>query len=139
LRNNEKRWRLRLTTLAALVAALVGGGTLVAPGAAHADTATLSRRPLGGSSYVLLFTITNDTNAPLTSWRMEFDLPPGEEVVGLFTFTIKVTKIGQHFILENKDPQYIGPGGSAYHGIPIRGLSWPENCVTRGTPCIIDA
>jgi hypothetical protein len=121
------------------MAALVGATTLVAPGAASADTAALSRRPLGSASYVLVFAITNDTSAPLTSWRMEFDLPPGEVVQGLFSFSIRVTKVGQHFILENAHSEYMAPGGAVHYGIPILGQSWPQNCHTRGTPCVIQA
>jgi hypothetical protein len=138
LRKNAKRWRSRFTALAGLTATLVGAATLVAPGAAYADTATLSRRPLGSGSYVLVFSITNDTNAPLNSWRMEFDLPPGELVQGLFTFSIRVTKVDQHFVLENAKSVTINPGGSVSYGIPIVGQSWPQNCLTRGTPCGID-
>jgi hypothetical protein len=138
LRNNAKRWRLRFVALAGLVAALVGGATLVAPGAAYADTAALSRRPLGAGSYILVFSITNDTSAPLSSWRMEFDLPPGGHVQGLFTFDIRVTWVDQHFTLENAHPVTINPGRSVTYGIPILGQSWPQNCVTRGTPCSID-
>lgn len=124
--------------LAALIGALVGGATLVAPGAAYADTAALSRRPLGSGSYILIFSITNDTNASLNSWRMEFDLPPGQAVQGLFTFDIRVTKTDQHFVLENKNPVTINPGRSVLYSIPILGLGWPQNCLVRGTPCGID-
>ncbi|MEH1125680.1 cellulose binding domain-containing protein [Micromonospora sp. CPCC 206061] len=120
------------------MATLVGAATLVAPGAAYADTAALSRRPFGSGSYILVFSITNDTSAPLNGWRMEFDLPPGEFVQGLFTFSIRVTKVDQHFILENANPVTINPGRSVNYGIPILGQSWPQNCLSRGTPCSID-
>ncbi|WP_432994539.1 cellulose binding domain-containing protein [Dactylosporangium sp. CA-233914] len=135
MHNNTKRWRLRLATLATLVATLIGGATLLAPGAASADTATLSRRPLGPASYNLRFTITNDTNAPINGWRLEFDLPPGEYAVGLFSFDIQVTQTGQHFVLQNKNPAVLAPGNSINTGLIVVGLSWPLNCVTRGTPC----
>jgi hypothetical protein len=138
LRNNAKRWRLRFTAVAGLLVAFVGGATLVAPGAAYADAAALSRQPFSSGSYILIFSITNDTSAPLNGWRMEFDLPPGESVQGLFTFDIRVTKVDQHFILENARAVTINPGRSVAHRIPILGHSWPQNCLTRGTPCDID-
>ncbi|GGM71295.1 hypothetical protein GCM10007977_086400 [Dactylosporangium sucinum] len=139
MQNNAKRWRLRLVTLVTLMAGLVGGVTLVAPGAASADTATLGRQPLGPASYILQFAITNDTGASENGWRMEFDLPPGEYVQGLFAFSIRVTRTGQHFVLENAYPGVYGPGTSVNGSIAIIGLSWPLNCVTRGTPCTISA
>ncbi|MER7008082.1 cellulose binding domain-containing protein [Dactylosporangium sp. NPDC000555] len=135
MHNNAKRWRLRLATLATLVATLIGGATLVAPGAASADTAALTRQPLGSASYILRFTITNDTNASVNGWQLEFDLPPGEFVQGLFAFDIKVTRTDQHFVLQNANPVVLNPGRSISTGIFIVGLSWPLNCVTRGTPC----
>ncbi|GAA4703734.1 cellulose binding domain-containing protein [Phytohabitans rumicis] len=137
MRNNAMRWRSRLGALAGLLALLIGGAVLVAPGAAFADTATLSRRPLGPHSYILNFTITNDTSAPINGWRMEFDLPPGELVQGLFAFDIRVTRADPHFILENARQIVLAPGQSASYGIAILGDSWPINCVTRGTPCSI--
>jgi hypothetical protein len=131
MRNNTKRF-------AALMAVFIGGATLVAPGAAHADAATLSRKPLGPASYVLRFKIANDTGASMTSWRMEFDLPPGELVQGFLSLDIRVTRVDQHFILENAHPILLPPGQSIGTGIVILGLSSPLNCVTRGTPCTFD-
>jgi hypothetical protein len=137
LHNNAKRWRQRLAALATLAAVLVGGSALVAPAAAFADTATLSRQPFGPTSYVLKYTITNDTNVPMTSWRMEFDLPAGQYVQGFFSLDIRVTQTGQHFVLQNANPILEPPGGSHSSGVVIVGSSWPLNCVTRGTPCIL--
>jgi len=135
--NNAKRWRLRLAALATLGAVLAGGAALTAPGAAFADRATLTRQPLGPASYILRFKITNDTNASTNGWRMYFDLPPGDLVQGLFSPDIRVTRVGQHFVLENAYPALIPPGGTVSTGIAILGLSWPLNCVTRGTPCTL--
>jgi chitinase len=138
LRNNAQRWRLRFTALIGLMAVFTGGATLVAPGAVFADTATLSRKPLGSPSYTLLFKITNDTVVPMDGWRMEFDLPPGELVQGLFNFEVRVTRQDPHFILENARPMVLQPGQSINQYIHILGDSWPINCVTRGTPCGFD-
>jgi hypothetical protein len=69
---------------------------------------------------------------------MEFDLPPGEFVQGLFTFDIRVTRVDQHYTLANAQPVTINPGRSVSYSIPILGQSWPQNCHTRGTPCSID-
>jgi hypothetical protein len=137
LLDNAKRWRLRLGTLVTAMTLLIGGAVLVTPGVAAADTATLSRQPLGSASYILRFKITNDTKVTEYGWRMEFDLPPGEFVQGLFAFDIRVTRTGQHFVLENANPLVLSPGTSISTGIAIVGQSWPLNCVTRGTPCTV--
>ena len=139
MHNNAKRWRQRLAVLATLAAVLFGGAALVAPDAAFADTATLSRQPFGPSAYILKFKITNDTNVSMTSWRMEFDLPAGQYVQGFFSLDIRVTQTGQHFVLQNVNPFLEPPGGSISTGVAIVGSSWPLNCVTRGTPCILSA
>ena len=136
MHNNAKRWRQRLAALATLAAVLTGA-TLVAPVAAFADTATLSRQPFLPTAYALRFQITNDTNVSLTSWRMEFDLPAGQYVQGFFTPTVQVTQTGQHWALQNVYPVLVPPGGSISSGVAIVGSSWPLNCVTRGTPCIL--
>jgi chitinase len=137
LPNNAKRWRLRMSALATLMALLAGGATLVAPSAAVADTATLSRQPFGSQSYFLRFTITNDTNVSENGWRIEFDLPQGEYATGLFQFEIRVTQTGQHFVVENARPTVLNPGSSVTSSVVIVGASWPLNCVTRGTPCTV--
>lgn len=120
------------------MAVFIGGATLVAPSAVFADTATWSRVPLYSQSYTLLFKITNDTNAPMNGWRMEFDLPPGQLAQGVFNFEVRVTRQDPHFILENARPIVLQPGQSVNHYMVILGDGSPINCVTRGTPCSFD-
>jgi len=138
LNNYVKRWRTALhVTVSALTSFILG--LAVAPVAhAAAATATLSVEHTWQTGFIARFTVVNSSTAPLTDWRLEFDLPAGESVVHTWNSTI--TQSGTHYVLAPANwNRVIAPGGSATGG--MRGMltgsySPPANCVLNGqVPC----
>ena len=134
LKDCVKRWRtaLHVAASALLVAILVLG---IAPVAhAAAATATLSVEHTWQTGFIARFTITNASTAPLSDWKLEFDMPVGQSVSHTWNSTI--TQSGTHYVLTPANwNRVIAPGGSATGG--LRGVltgsySPPSNCVLNG-------
>lgn len=138
LTNCVKRWRTALhATVPALMVAILGLGITPVAHAAAA-TATLSVEHTWQTGFIARFTITNPSTAPLTDWKLEFDLPAGETVSHTWNSTL--TQSGTHYVLIPANwNRIIAPGGSATGG--LRGVltgsySPPSNCVLNGQyPC----
>ncbi|WP_081292822.1 cellulose-binding domain-containing protein [Mycobacterium colombiense] len=136
--NCVKRWR---TALHAIVAPLMAAilGLAISPVAhAAAATATLSVAHTWQTGFIANFSVTNASMAPLSDWKIEFDLPVGESVLHAWNST--VTQSGTHYVLTPANwNRVIPPGGSATGG--LRGVlsgsySPPANCVLNGQyPC----
>lgn len=127
-----KRWRRTAlqVTVSALTVAILGLG--IAPVAhAAAPAATLSVSHAWQTGFIAHFTITNSSTAPLTDWRLEFDLPAGESVSHTWNSTI--TQSGTHYVLSPANwNRSIAPGGSAtggFRGVLTGSYSPPSNCV----------
>jgi hypothetical protein len=134
LNNYVKRWRTALhVTVSALIVAILG--LAISPVAhAAAATATLSVEHTWQTGFIANFTVTNASAAPLTDWRLDFDMPAGQSV--LHTWNSNVTQSGTHYVLTPVTwNRTIAPGGSATGG--MRGVltgtySPPSNCVLNG-------
>ncbi|SLI43631.1 chitinase [Mycobacteroides abscessus subsp. massiliense] len=132
------RWRAILhTALAALIFAL-----LALPGApiarAAAAAATLTVTSTWQTGFIARFTVTNMSTAPMSDWRLEFDLPVGESI--RHTWSSAITQSGTHYVLTPANwNRVIAPGSSATGG--LRGVlsgsyTPPLNCVLNGQyPC----
>lgn len=132
--NYVKRWRTALhVAVSALTVAILG---LAGTPAAHAAaaTATLTVEHTWQTGFIARFTVVNSSLAPLSDWKLEFDLPAGESVVHTWNSTI--TQSGTHYVLTPANwNRTIAPGGSATGG--MRGLltgsyTPPSNCVLNG-------
>ncbi|BDB43146.1 MULTISPECIES: cellulose-binding domain-containing protein [Mycobacterium] len=137
LRRYEKRWRTALhVVLSACVVALLGIGAAPAAHAA-AVTATLSVSSTWQTGFIGHFTVTNASMAPLSDWRLEFDMPVGQSVSHTWNSTI--AQSGTHFVISPANwNRIIAPGGTATGG--MRGVltgtySPPVNCRINGQPC----
>lgn len=138
LNNCVKRWRTGLhATVPALMVAILGLGITPVAHAAAA-TATLSVEHTWQTGFIARFAIANPSTAPLTDWKLEFDLPAGETVSHTWNSTL--TQSGTHYVLTPANwNRIIAPGGSATGG--LRGVltgsySPPSNCVLNGQyPC----
>ncbi|OBH60133.1 cellulose-binding domain-containing protein [Mycobacterium sp. E2479] len=138
LNNYVKR---RLAALHVAVSALVVAALgLVATPVAHAAaaTATLSVEHTWQTGFIARFTIINSSIAPLTDWKLEFDLPAGESVI--HTWNSTVTQSGTHYVLTPANwNRVIAPGGSAtggMRGVLTGSYSPPSNCLLNGQyPC----
>ncbi|MCV7313611.1 cellulose-binding domain-containing protein [Mycobacterium paraffinicum] len=138
LNTRVKRWRAALhVSVSALMVAILGlAGTPVAHAAAA--SATLSVEHAWQTGFIANFTVTNLSMAPLTDWRLDFDMPAGQSV--LHTWNSTVTQSGTHFVLTPANwNRSIAPGGSAtggMRGVVSGSFSPPSNCLLNGQyPC----
>jgi cellulase/cellobiase CelA1 len=129
-----KRWRTALhVSVSALMVAVLG---LAATPLAHAAaaTATLTVDHAWQTGFIARFNITNSSMAPMTDWRLEFDLPAGESVSHTWNSTL--AQSGTHYVLTPANwNRTIAPGGSAtggLRGVLIGSFSPPSNCVFNG-------
>ncbi|OBI17752.1 hypothetical protein A5712_23540 [Mycobacterium sp. E2327] len=138
LNNCVKRWRtaLHVTVPAMLVAGLGLAGSPAAHAAAAA--ASLSVEHTWQTGFIANFTVTNASAAPMSDWKIEFDLPAGEGIS--HTWNSSFTQYGTHFVITPANwNRVIPPLGSATGG--MRGVlsgtySPPVNCVLNGQyPC----
>ncbi|MEK8105035.1 cellulase family glycosylhydrolase [Micromonospora sp. M12] len=86
-----------VTTLA--VAGLLAGGVAMTATPASAATAVFSVTNNWGSGYQGQVTVTNDTSTPITSWRVEFDLPSSTSVSQ--SWNAQQTTSGSHYTFTN--------------------------------------
>ena len=134
LNNCVKRWRTALhVTVSALMVAILGLAiTPVAHAAAAA--ATLSVEHTWQTGFIAHFTVTNASMAPLSDWRLDFDLPVGESVS--HTWNSSFTQSGTHVVITPANwDRTIAPGGSAtggFRGVLSGTYSPPANCVLNG-------
>jgi hypothetical protein len=138
LYNYVKRWRTALRiTMSALIIAILG--LAIAPVAhAAAATATLSVEHTWQTGFIARFTITNASIAPLSDWRLEFDMPAGQSVSHAWNST--VAQSGTHYVVSPANfNRVIAPGGSAtggFRGVLTGTYSPLQNCVlNRQYPC----
>jgi cellulase/cellobiase CelA1 len=134
LRNCGKYWRaaLHVTVSATIVAVL---GLAITPAAhAAAASATLSVEHTWQTGFIANFTVTNASMAPLSDWKIEFDMPAGQSVLHAWNST--VTQSGTHFVVTPANwNRVIAPGGSAtggFRGVLSGTYSPPVNCVLNG-------
>ena len=82
------------------------------------------------------YTITNPGAAPLTNWKLEFDLPPNATITSLWN--AEVTHSGSHYVVTPASwTQTIQPGGSTTIGFQIADSgvhSAPTNVLINGSP-----
>ncbi|WP_082978603.1 cellulose-binding domain-containing protein [Mycobacterium sp. 1081908.1] len=129
-----KRWRAALhVSVSALMVAILGLG--VAPAAhAAAAAATLSVEHTWQTGFIANFTVTNASLAPLSDWKLEFDMPVGQSVSHAWNST--VTQSGTHFVVTPANwNRVISPAGSAtggFRGVLIGTYTPPSNCVLNG-------
>lgn len=138
VKNHVKRWRAAFHVAVSAVLVAIPG--LAASPAAHAAaaTGTLSVEHTWQTGFIAHFTVTNPTMAPLSDWRLDFDMPAGQSVLHAWNST--VTQSGTHFVLTPSNwNREIAPGGSAtggFRGVLSGTYSPPSNCVVNGQyPC----
>lgn len=136
--NYVKRWRTALHVTVSALLVTVFGLTVSPVAHAAAAAATLSVAHTWQTGFIANFTVTNASMAPLSDWKLEFDMPPGQSV--LHTWNSTVAQSGTHYVLTPANwNRVIPPGGSATGG--LRGVlsgsySPPANCVLNGQyPC----
>ncbi|MET8266172.1 cellulase family glycosylhydrolase [Micromonospora arida] len=125
---------LRLVTTLAVAGLLAGGVALVAATPASAATAVFSVTNNWGNGYQGQVTVTNDTSAPITSWRVEFDLPSSSTVSQ--SWNAQQTTSGSHYTFANVSWNgTLAAGASTSFGFLVNGTGTPINCTVNGASC----
>ncbi len=98
---------------------------------AAAASATLSVTSTWQTGFIARFVVTNRSAAPLTDWRLEFDMPAGQSISHSWSSTF--ARSGTHHVLGPANwNRIIAPGGSAtggFRGVLTGTYSPPVNCV----------
>ncbi|WP_430502444.1 cellulase family glycosylhydrolase [Micromonospora trifolii] len=125
---------LRLVTTLAVAGLLAGGVALVAATPASAATAVFSVTNNWGNGYQGQVTVTNDTSAPISSWRVEFDLPSSSTVSQ--SWNAQQTTSGSHYTFANVSWNgTLAAGASTSFGFLVNGTGTPVNCTVNGASC----
>ncbi|MBM0204115.1 cellulase family glycosylhydrolase [Micromonospora sp. STR1s_5] len=125
---------LRLVTTLAVAGLLAGGVAVVAATPASAATAVFSVTNNWGNGYQGQVTVTNDTSAPITSWRVEFDLPSSSTVSQ--SWNAQQTTSGSHYTFANVSWNgTLAAGASTSFGFLVNGTGTPVNCTVNGASC----
>jgi cellulase/cellobiase CelA1 len=124
--------------MVALLMVIACGLAITPVARAAAAGARLSVSSTWQTGFIAHFTIVNASTAPMSDWRLEFDLPAGESVSHTWSSTL--VQYGTHYILTPANwNRIIAPGGTATGG--LRGVlsgsyTPPSNCVLNGQyPC----
>ncbi|MEU1245659.1 cellulase family glycosylhydrolase [Micromonospora arida] len=125
---------LRVVTTLAVAGLLAGGVALVAATPASAATAVFSVTNNWGNGYQGQVTVTNDTSAPITSWRVEFDLPSSSTISQ--SWNAQQTTSGSHYTFANVSWNgTLAAGASTSFGFLVNGTGTPVNCTVNGASC----
>ena len=134
LNNYVKRWRTALHVAVSASIVAIPGFAITPVAHAAAAAATLSVEHTWQTGFIAHFTVTNASMAPLSDWRLDFDLPVGESV--LHTWNSSFTQSGTHVVITPANwDRTIAPGGSAtggFRGVLSGTYSPPANCVLNG-------
>ncbi|MFG1765292.1 cellulase family glycosylhydrolase [Micromonospora parva] len=125
---------LRLVTTLAVAGLLAGGAAVVAATPASAATAVFSVTNNWGNGYQGQVTVTNDTSAPISSWRVEFDLPSSSTITQ--SWNAQQTTSGSHHTFANVSWNgNLAAGASTSFGFLVNGTGTPVNCTVNGAGC----
>ncbi|TDC31843.1 chitinase, partial [Micromonospora sp. 15K316] len=115
-----------LTATLAPVAAAYGAGSV---------TTTFTKVQDWGTGHEGRVTITNGSDAPVSTWRIEFDLPAGTSISS--SWDADVTRSGNHYVAVKKSwAGPITPGASFNWGYNGSGpYAAPLNCTINGASC----
>ncbi|MDG4810514.1 cellulase family glycosylhydrolase [Micromonospora sp. WMMD1120] len=125
---------LRLVTTLAVAGLLAGGVAVVTAAPASAATAVFSVTNNWGNGYQGQVTVTNNTSAQITGWRVEFDLPSSSSVTQ--SWNAQQTASGSHYTFANVSWNgTLAAGASTSFGFLVNGTGTPLNCTVNGASC----
>lgn len=129
--------RLRLVAALAVAAVIPGAVatvTAITAGPASAAVAAFSIVNNWGSGYQGNFTVTNNTTTPMTSWRVEFELPSGSSISQ--SWSAQRTSSGNRHTFNNESWNgSLAPGAATSFGFIVEGSGTPANCTINGASC----
>jgi chitinase len=115
-----------VTVAAVPVASAFGAGSVTAQFTATSDW---------GGGHEVRVTVTNGSDATVSTWRLEFDLPSGTAISS--SWDADVTRTGNHYVAVKKSwAGSLPPGGSQTWGyVGSGGFRGPVNCTVNGASC----
>lgn len=126
-----KRGRAALHVAVSAMMIVILGFTTTAVAHAAAAAATLSVTSTWQTGFIARFAVINRSAAPLTDWRLEFDLPVNESIS--HAWNSSVGRSGTHYVLTPANwNRIIAPGASAtggFRGVLSGTYSPPLNCM----------
>jgi chitinase len=109
-------------------------GTVAPVVSAAGERAAFAKVSDWGSGWEGRFTVTNGGSTPITSWRVEFDLPSGTSMGSYWDALL--TSSGSHHTFTNREYNGgLAPGASATFGFLGAGPGAPQNCRVNGADC----
>ncbi|MEU6660901.1 cellulose binding domain-containing protein [Streptomyces sp. NPDC046821] len=123
-----------------VAAAVVGGGAYLFAGTAQAAgvDAAYTKTSEWSGGYTAQYVVTNDTGAPQSAWKLEFDLPSGTKLSSLWNAESTVS--GQHVTVKPASWDSVGlaAGKSVTVGFVVNGDADPTGCLINGAKCSVD-
>ncbi|MBQ1072964.1 cellulose binding domain-containing protein [Micromonospora sp. C31] len=130
-----KRSLRRALWVGAVMAVTVATVPMASAFGAGSVTAGFAKAQDWGTGHETRVTVTNGTSAPVSTWRIEFDLPSGTSISS--SWDADVTRSGNHYVAVKKS--WAGPiaaGASFSWGYNGTGAyKAPLNCTINGAPC----
>ncbi|WP_131740853.1 glycosyl hydrolase family 18 protein [Actinomadura roseirufa] len=126
----------RALALAGAATLAVASTLLSAPPASSAGTvtATCSKTSDWGSGFQGKCTITNGTNAGISSWKIEADLADGTSIASVWDAAKSVS--GNHYTFTNLGWNgSLAAGGNVSFGFGGTGAGWFTGCKVNGATC----
>ncbi|SCL18189.1 chitinase family 18 [Micromonospora pallida] len=119
----------------AVVAVTVAAVPMTSAFGAGSVTTSFTRVQDWGTGHETRVTITNGSDATVSTWRIEFDLPAGTSIGS--SWDADVTRSGDHYVAVKKSwAGGIAPGGTFSWGYNGTGAyRAPLNCTINGAPC----
>ncbi|MEJ3746815.1 glycosyl hydrolase family 18 protein [Actinomycetes bacterium KLBMP 9797] len=117
-----------LTTVLALQPALRAFG-------AGSVTVTFASTSDWGTGHEVRVTVTNGTDAPVSTWRVEFDLPAGTAISS--SWDADVVRTGNHYVATKKSwAGALAPGaGQSWGYVGSGAFRAPTGCTVNGAAC----
>ncbi|MER7456530.1 glycosyl hydrolase family 18 protein [Micromonospora sp. NPDC126480] len=130
-----KRSLRRALWVGAVVALTAATVPMASAFGAGSVTAAFTRVQDWGTGHETRVTVTNGSDASVSTWRIEFDLPAGTSISSFWD--ADVTRSGNHYVAVKKSwAGPLAPGAAfswGYNGSgPYRA---PLNCTINGAPC----
>ncbi|HEX8630550.1 MAG TPA: cellulase family glycosylhydrolase [Catenuloplanes sp.] len=117
----------------AIVGTVVGAVAITAL-PASAATAAFIKTNSWDSGYQGQFTVTNNQSAPITAWKVEFDLPAGSTISQAWN-TQQVSSGSRYTFTNAGWNGALAAGAATSFGFIVNGSGTPANCLVNGASC----
>ncbi|WFE29449.1 cellulose binding domain-containing protein [Solwaraspora sp. WMMD791] len=120
------------------VALLIGAATVgFAPTAAHAAIAHFVKESEWSDGYVGKLTVHNNAPVPITSWRVDLELPAGTSISS--HWNAELTRVGTRYVFQDLGWNgTLAAGATTSFGWIASGVGSPVHCLVDNQPCAPD-